>query len=106
MAVLNIGSSDAFQKEVLDYKGKVLVDFYAPWCGPCKAVAPQLEELSEEMADVKIVKVNVDDYGDLAAQYQVQSIPTFIVFKDGANVHQFVGGRGKEQIKQEIESVK
>ena len=104
MAVIAV-SSQNFQKEVLEHEGKVFVDFYADWCGPCRISAPIIEELSEEVKDVKFVKVNVDQNQDLAQQYGIFSIPTFMIFKNGKKVHEFVGARDKEGFKKEIEGV-
>ncbi len=101
MAVSHI-SKDNFKQEVLDQKGLVLVDFYAEWCGPCKMTEPIIEELSTEMKDIKFVKVNVDENQELASQYSVFSIPTFLIFKDGAVASQFVGAMGKEGFLDEI----
>lgn len=98
--------NDSFQQEVLDYNGIVLVDFYADWCGPCKVVAPILEEISESMKDVKFVKVNVDENQELAAKYSVFSIPTFLIFKNGDVKNQFVGAHSKEGFEEEIEKAK
>lgn len=84
----------------------VLVDFYADWCGPCKMVSPIIEELSQEMKDVSFVKVNVDNDSDLAGQYNVSSIPTFIIFKDGQPVSQFVGAMGKEGFVEQLSKAK
>jgi thioredoxin 1 len=83
--------------------GKTVIDFWAPWCGPCKAVAPIFEELSKEMKDVKFVKVNVDEAQEIAAQYHVQSIPTFVVFKEGKQVGTLMGNTSKDQLKKGIE---
>lgn len=96
---------DSFQKEVLDHKGVVFVDFHAEWCGPCKMTDPIIEELSDEMKDVKFVKVDVDANQELAAQYSVFSIPTFLVFKNGTVSNQFVGAMGKEKFIEEIKKV-
>ena len=73
-----------FQAEVLESGNPVLVDFWAPWCGPCRVIAPHLEELNEEQANLRVVKLNVDDNQQTAARYEVLSIPTLILFKNGA----------------------
>lgn len=87
-----------FESEVLNSKGLVLVDFYADWCGPCKMVAPIVAEISEERTDVIVGKVNVDDNLKIAYKYNVVSIPTLIVFKDGKEAGQMVGYRSKQEI--------
>jgi thioredoxin 1 len=96
---------DSFKKEVLDEKGVVFVDFYADWCGPCKMTSPLIDQLAEEVKNVKFVKVNVDKNPELTSQYQVFSIPTFIIFKDDKIVSQFVGAHGKEGFLREINKV-
>lgn len=103
--MLKLNSSD-FKTEVLANQGLVFVDFYADWCGPCKMTTPIVEELADEIKDVKFVKINVDENPDLATEYNVFSIPTFLIFKDGKVVHQFVGARGKEGFLAEIEKAK
>jgi len=95
-------NDDNFDKEVKEHKGVVLVDFYAQWCGPCKMTGPIIEQLAEEVNNVKFVKVDVDQNQELSSQYQVFSIPTFLIFKDGQVVNQFVGALGKEGFLAEI----
>jgi thioredoxin 1 len=94
-----------FGAEVLESEGPVLVDFWAPWCGPCRVVAPVLEEIASERPDLRIVKLNVDDNQQTAAQYQVLSIPTLILFKGGAPVKTVVGAYPKKKLEQELEPV-
>ena len=91
--------SDNFESDVLKSDTPVVVDFWAEWCGPCKAIAPSLEEISDEMGDkVKIAKVNMDDNPDLAAQFGVRSIPTLLMFKGGEPVDIKVGAAPKNQL--------
>lgn len=95
-------TKDSFKTEVLDAKGVVFVDFYADWCGPCKITSPILEQISSEKKEIKFVKINVDENPDLASQYSIFSIPTFIIFKDGEPKHQFVGALSREGFLEEI----
>ena len=99
-------TQDTFQKEVLDHKGYALVDFYADWCAPCKVTEPNVHELAEEMKDVKFFKVDVDQNPNVASQYSVFSIPTFVILKDGKPVSSFVGAMGKEGFVEEIKKAK
>jgi thioredoxin 1 len=94
-----------FQKDVLDQKGVVLVDFYAEWCGPCKITSPIIDELSEEKKDIKFFKVDVDKNSDIASGYNIFSIPTFIIFKDGKPVNQFAGAQSKDAFVSELSKV-
>ena len=91
------------QAEVLEATEPVLVDFWAPWCGPCRIVAPHLEELNSERQDLNVVKLNVDDNPQTAARYNVMSIPTLLLFKNGQVAHQIVGALPKNRLVQEIE---
>jgi thioredoxin 1 len=94
-----------FTAEVIESDTPVLVDFWAPWCGPCRVVAPVLEEIASERPDLRIVKLNVDDNQQTAAQYQVLSIPTLILFKGGAPVKTVVGAYPKKKLEAELEPV-
>ena len=80
-----------FQTEVLDVKGTVLVDFWAAWCGPCQMLSPVVDQVAAEVQGIKVGKVNIDEQPDLAAQFDVMSIPTLVVFRDGKAVEQSVG---------------
>ena len=91
-------NKDNFQEVVLNSDKPVLVDFWASWCGPCRMVAPVLEEIANERSDVKVCKINVDEEPELAGRYNVMSIPTLLVMKDGQVVKQAVGARPKSQI--------
>lgn len=97
MAVLHV-TKDSFEKEVLKSNVPVLVDFWATWCGPCRALGPILDEVSEEVSSVKIVKVNVDEESDLAGDFRIMSIPTMILFKDGKPVEKSVGLLQKSEV--------
>lgn len=97
MSALHITKNN-FQSEVVNSDKPVLLDFWAPWCGPCRMVGPIMEEIAAERPDIKVAKVNVDEQPDLAGQFGVMSIPTLVVMKDGKIVNQAVGARPKSQI--------
>lgn len=97
MSVINIKKNN-FQNEVLNSEMPVLLDFWAPWCGPCRMVGPIVDEIADERGDIKVGKVNVDEQPELAAQFGVMSIPTLVVMKGGKVVNQMVGARPKNQI--------
>ena len=90
-------TKNSFQSEVLDFKGKVLVDFWAEWCGPCQMLNPIIDEIATEKPEVKIVKVNVDEEIDLAAQYNISSIPAIMIFDKGKPVKTIIGFRQKQE---------
>ena len=92
-----------FQAEVLESDVPVLVDFWAPWCGPCRVVAPVLEEIAAERSDLKIVKLNVDENQQTAANFEVLSIPTLILFKNGAVAKKVIGAYPKRKLEAELE---
>ena len=91
-------TQENFKAEVIEAKGTVLVDFWAAWCGPCQMLSPVVDEVAEALPDVKVGKVNIDEQPDLAAQFDVMSIPTLMVFKDGQEVEQSVGVIPKDSI--------
>ncbi len=97
MSAINIKKNN-FQNEVLNSEMPVLLDFWAPWCGPCRMVSPIVDEIATERGDIKVGKVNVDEQPELAAQFGVMSIPTLVVMKGGKVVNQMVGARPKSQI--------
>ena len=97
MSAINI-CKENFQEEVVNSEKPVLLDFWAPWCGPCRMVVPIVEEISQERPDIKVGKVNVDEQPELARQFHVMSIPTLVVMKDGKITDRALGARPKSQI--------
>jgi len=105
MAELNL-TKENFKSEVLDSEVPVLVDFWAPWCGPCQAMAPVIEELAGEIKGAKVTKLNVDDNTELAQEYDIHSIPTFIIFKGGQVAEQFSGALSKDGLREKLDQHK
>ncbi len=107
MGNVNEVNDSTFQAEVLEAAEPVLVDFWAPWCGPCRAIAPMIEELASENAgSVKIVKVNTDESPTVAGQYQILSIPTLMLFKDGNMVEMMQGIQPKHKVQDALDQAK
>ena len=102
MSVSAVSDND-FQAEVIESEQPVLVDFWAPWCGPCRMVAPVVEELSNERPELKCVKLNVDENQQTAATYQVLSIPTLMLFRNGEVVKKVIGAYPKPRLEAELE---
>ncbi len=97
MAVIKV-NKESFETEVLKAEGKVLVDFFADWCGPCKMLSPIVDEVAEENHGIKVCKINVDDEPELAMRYNVMSIPTLVVIQNGEEINKSVGLVSKEDI--------
>ena len=97
MAALNINKEN-FHEEVLNSDKKVLLDFWAPWCGPCRMVVPLVEEIADERPDIKVGKINVDEQPELARQFGVMSIPTLVVMENGKIINKSLGARPKKAI--------
>ena len=97
MSAIHINKNN-FREEVLNSEKPVLLDFWAPWCGPCRMVLPLVEQIAEERDDIKVGKINVDEENELAAQFGIMSIPTLVVIKNGQVVNQVMGARPKDAI--------
>ncbi len=105
MAELEAVTEDSFDTDVLQAEGKVVVDFWAPWCGPCKAVTPELEKLAQKHTDVTFVKLNVDDAPSIAANYRVMGIPTIGVFEGGELKATSVGAKPADALAKDLDLI-
>ena len=99
---MNHVSKETYQKEVLSHQGRVLVDFYASWCGPCRVMEPVLEKFSERYKDVKIAKVNIDEQHELSQEVDVMSIPTFVLYENGKEKSRVIGSRSLTMFTKEL----
>jgi len=97
MAAININNNN-FLSEVMSSEKKVLLDFWAPWCGPCRMVVPMVEEIAKERPDIKVGKINVDENPELATRFSIMSIPTLVVMENGKIINQAMGARPKNAI--------
>lgn len=96
-------SAESFQSEVTNHQGKVLVDFYAPWCGPCKMIAPVVEQIAQENDDLKVVKIDADQAPELMAEHGVRGIPTLLLINQGDVIARKVGAASKQQVQAFVE---
>lgn len=102
MAIVKISDEKDFEKQVINSEGRVMVDFYADWCGPCKMMSEVIEKVSAEKPELKICKINIDDNRDVASRYDVMSIPTVMVFQNGTQVSKSIGSKTKSRLIQEL----
>lgn len=99
-------TKEIFEKEVIKSLNPVIVDFYADWCGPCKMISPILEKLSRDFqGKISFFKINIDNNEEIASKYEVMSIPTLIIFKDGKEINRVVGAQGEEQLKKILSAI-
>ena len=105
MSIINL-TKDSYHNEVMETEKVVVIDFWATWCGPCKMMAPVVEEVAKDYPDVKVCKVNVDEEPELSNAFKIVSIPTIVVIKNGENIDSVVGYRPKEDIEKIIKLVK
>ena len=103
MSIVNIEDSQ-FEKEVMEADELVMVDFWAEWCGPCRALGPKLEEIASEKSNVKVVKINIDQNKETAQKFGIRSIPTMILFKGGKDIETLMGNLPKEEIEAKIDA--
>lgn len=104
-SVLSVTSSN-FEQEVIKSDKRVLIDFYADWCGPCKILSPRVAEIAKENKDIKVVKINVDENSELATQYNISAMPTLVVIEKGEEINRAVGALSKEKILELAKSIK
>ena len=99
---VNVFNDNNFEEEVLKKEGKVLIDFYADWCGQCKMMSPVIDKIAEENSTVKVGKVNVDENPEIASKYGIMSIPTIMIFENGNLMKKFIGLTSKSEIESEL----